>query len=240
VPQGGKITYTITPNTGYIIKNIKIDGVDQDSVFTTYTFKNVRADHTITATFALATYTITASASAGGSITPSGNVSVKGGKSQAFQFTADAGYEVNNVIVDGSGIGAVTSYTFYNVLADHTIRVNYKQAGGGNLPPVAVPSLRVRISEDGNPTAALTADSSYDLDGNIVAYNWQQLSGASITILNPDAVTTQITDFVDGSYKFKLTVTDNSGDTGSAVITVVISASTSTVSKKFSVKFGAQ
>jgi hypothetical protein len=239
VQWGKSITYTIAPSAGYYTKTLKVDDSIIDPNLTSYTFKNVKADHTISATFALSSFTISAASSAGGSITPSGDISVKAGESQTFTFTANAGYEVGDVIVDGSGIGAVTSYTFYNVTADHTIRVNFRTASGGNLPPVAVAALRSRVSET-SYAAALTADSSYDLDGNIVSYQWEQLSGGSITIANPDAVTTQITDFTSGSYKFKLTVTDNSGATDSTIIIVVINEASATVSKKFGIKFGSQ
>src|SRR5262249_1895037 len=65
--------------------------------------------------------TITASASAGGSISPSGAVSVTAGANQAFAITPTACFSVADVIVDGSSVGAVTSYTFNNVQANHTI-----------------------------------------------------------------------------------------------------------------------
>jgi hypothetical protein len=69
--------------------------------------------------------TITASAGTGGSIAPSGSVSVDYGDDQSFSITADAGYHVEDVLVDGSSVGAVTSYTFSNVTADHTISASF-------------------------------------------------------------------------------------------------------------------
>ena len=66
-------------------------------------------------------YTIKATAGVGGSISPSGNVSVREGGDQTFTITPDKGYAVANVKIDGKGIGAVKSYTFENVSSPHTI-----------------------------------------------------------------------------------------------------------------------
>ena len=66
-------------------------------------------------------YTITATAGEGGSITPAGEVSVKEGASQTFTIAAQEGYAIADVLVDGQSVGAVDSYTFENVTANHTI-----------------------------------------------------------------------------------------------------------------------
>ena len=66
-------------------------------------------------------YTITATAGEGGSITPAGEVSVKEGASQTFAIAAQEGYAIADVLVDGQSVGAVDSYTFENVTANHTI-----------------------------------------------------------------------------------------------------------------------
>ena len=68
-------------------------------------------------------YTIQATAGSGGSISPSGNVSVREGGDQTFTITPDKGYAVANVKIDGKSIGAVKSYTFENVRRTHTIEV---------------------------------------------------------------------------------------------------------------------
>jgi hypothetical protein len=80
-------------------------------------------------------YTITASSSAGGSISPSGEVTVDGGASQAFQMSPNSGYKIVNVLVDGASVGARTSYTFYNVSSIHTIHAVFQ------LNPAACESL---------------------------------------------------------------------------------------------------
>ena len=73
-------------------------------------------------------YTIKATAGTGGSITPSGNVSVREGRDKTFTITPDKGYTVSNVKIDGRSIGAVKSYTFENVKRAHTIEVRFTRA----------------------------------------------------------------------------------------------------------------
>ena len=68
-------------------------------------------------------YTIEATAGTGGSISPSGNISVREGRDQTFTITPDKGYAVANVKIDGESIGAVKSYTFENVSNAHAIEV---------------------------------------------------------------------------------------------------------------------
>ena len=72
-------------------------------------------------------YTIAATAGEGGSITPNGDVSVKEGASQTFAVAADNGYEIADVLVDGSSVGAVESYTFSDVKANHTISASFSK-----------------------------------------------------------------------------------------------------------------
>ena len=76
-------------------------------------------------------YTIAATAGEGGSITPNGDVSVKEGASQTFAITADNGYEIADVLVDGNSVGAVESYTFDEVKANHTITVSFNKTATG-------------------------------------------------------------------------------------------------------------
>ena len=107
--------------------NVTVDGTSVGAV-TSYTFSNVTANHTIAATFAIDTFTVTASAGANGSISPSGTVTVNRGASQTFTITPATGYHVANVMVDGTSVGAVTSYTFSNVTANHTIAATFTPA----------------------------------------------------------------------------------------------------------------
>ena len=81
-------------------------------------------------------FTITAMADEHGSISPSGTVTVKRDGSQSFTITPDSGYRIADVKVDGTSVGAVKSYTFENVTADHTITVTFEKKSS---PPIVVP-----------------------------------------------------------------------------------------------------
>lgn len=74
-------------------------------------------------------YAITASAGTGGSISPS-SISVAGGGSKTFTITADEGYTISDVLVDGASVGAVSSYTFSNLSSAHTIRAVFGEVEG--------------------------------------------------------------------------------------------------------------
>ncbi len=75
--------------------------------------------------FTMTTYTITASAGANGSINPSGAVAVNSGATQAFTITPNSGFHIADVLVDGGTVGAVPTYTFTNVTANHTIAASF-------------------------------------------------------------------------------------------------------------------
>jgi hypothetical protein len=71
---------------------------------------------------------ITATAGANGTITPDGAVSVTCGAGQTFVIVPDPSYQIADVQVDGASVGAVASYTFMNVMDDHTIAATFTPA----------------------------------------------------------------------------------------------------------------
>ncbi|MBP9019864.1 MAG: copper amine oxidase N-terminal domain-containing protein [Bacteroidales bacterium] len=126
VNYGDSKTFTITPNPGYKIKDVKVDGVSVGAV-SNYTFENITSDHTIEAIFEAITYTIIASTGSGGTISPSGTISVNYGDSKTFTITPDNGYKIKDVKVDGASQGSITSYTFTNITSDHTISATFEK-----------------------------------------------------------------------------------------------------------------
>jgi len=125
VDQGLNQAFTITPDQYYHIADVAVDG---SSVGTnsTYTFEDVTADHSISASFAIDTFKTTASAGQGGSISPSGITQVNALTNQTFTITPDAHYHVLDVVVDGSSVGVVGSYQFSSITANHTISVTFE------------------------------------------------------------------------------------------------------------------
>ena len=71
-------------------------------------------------------YTITASAGVGGSIDPSGIVSLQKYQSKTFMITPQQGYIIADVLIDGVSVGIVTEYTFSSINADHTINAVFE------------------------------------------------------------------------------------------------------------------
>ena len=132
VPQGGSQTFIITPNQGYHIDKILVDNNVVPNT-NTYTFNNVTANHTISVSFAInsvETYTINASAGSGGSIYPSGTITVSKGASQQFTITPNSGYAIQDVLVDGNSQGKISSYTFSNITSNHQIYASFEKTGG--------------------------------------------------------------------------------------------------------------
>ena len=123
VPYGGSQAFTITPDDGYRVATVLVDG-NSIAVVSTYTFSTVTSSHSIYVTFAKKPV-ITASAGDHGSISPTGAVIVNYSDSQTFTIIPDTGYHVVDVLVDTSSQGAITSYNFTNVLADHTISATF-------------------------------------------------------------------------------------------------------------------
>ena len=80
------------------------------------------------------TYAIRASAGKGGSISPTGTVRVEKNDSKTYTITADKGYAIADVTVNGKSVGAVDSYTFKNVTSDQTIRATFALEGAAEQP----------------------------------------------------------------------------------------------------------
>ena len=123
-------------------------------------------------------YTITATAGTNGSITPSGEVTVNKGESATFTITPNNGYHIEDVLVDGVSVGAVSTYTFSNVTANHTItatfakdadpvtryRIEASAGEGGSISPEGI----VRVSQGGSQSFTITPDEGYRIEDVLV------------------------------------------------------------------------
>src|SRR5206468_9689296 len=172
VDCGSNQTFTITPDACYQVADVLVDGASVGAL-TSYTFSGVTANHTIAASFSLKTYSLTASAGPGGSISPAGAVTVNCGSDQAFTIIPDACYEIADVLVDGASVGAVSNYTFSNVAASHTITASFAlktftltaSAGtGGDISPAGEVSVDCGAAQ----TFTITPDACHDIAGVLV------------------------------------------------------------------------
>ena len=121
VPVGENKSFTIASNIGYHLDSLIVDDVNHGSDSTSFLFESVTENHTMTGYFSINTYTITASATSGGTISPIGDVIVEYGVDTTFYISANSGNILDSVLVDGISVGAVTTYPFNDVDADHTI-----------------------------------------------------------------------------------------------------------------------
>ena len=161
-------------------------------------------------------YTITATAGAHGSISPSGNVEVLEGSSQIFVITAEDGYEIDSLTVDGKAVDAATSYTFENVTAAHTIAVTFKMqykiidGANGSWTQSTDGSGSLLIRGNGEFSKFLNVK----VDGTIIdPTNYEARSGSTIIELKAEYLKT----LSEGTHTFEIAWTDGTASTGFTV-----------------------
>lgn len=153
-------------------------------------------------------YSIIASSSNDGSISPSGSISVNEGNSINFTISPDNGFVVDEVFVDGSSIGAVTTYNFNNVRADHTINATFKEVVGSPPSPPGTNGLFATYYNNQN----LQGAPSLTRIDPIIDFNWKELSPDPS--INVDNFSTRWSGFVQpeftGNYRFFMLSNDGS------------------------------
>lgn len=170
------------------------------------------------------TYTITATAGSGGSISPAGDVGVAQGGSLTFVFIPDPDFSVEEIVVDGVPETITASYTFEDVRSDHTIDVSF---GVNQSAPIADAGSDQSVVEG----HTVTLDGSQSLDPNdaVAVYEWTQLSGPTVWLSDENAakptfvappitqqstITLELTVFDTGGYSDSDTVEINITDNG--------------------------
>jgi len=222
--EGNLDTYTIETRTftlknptksGYTFTGWSGTGLTGENNLTVTIEKGSTGDRSYTAHWryngsghSYSYYTIKATAGAGGSISPSGNVSVREGRDQTFTITPDKGYAVANVKIDGKSIGAVKSYTFENVRRTHTIEVIFMKANGNPQTGVFVDVATGSYYEDAvdwaveNGITKGTDDTHFSPDGictraQAVTFLWRAAGSPE-----PETRAMPFTDVPVGSYYY--------------------------------------
>ena len=222
--EGNPDTYTIETRTftlknptksGYTFTGWSGTGLTGENNLTVTIEKGSTGDRSYTAHWryngsghSYSYYTIKATAGAGGSISPSGNVSVREGRDQTFTITPDKGYAVANVKIDGKSIGAVKSYTFENVSRTHTIEVIFMKANGNPQTGVFVDVATGSYYEDAvdwaveNGITKGTDDTHFSPDGictraQAVTFLWRTAGSPK-----PETRAMPFTDVPVGSYYY--------------------------------------
>ncbi len=181
LPYGDQASITITPAAHYHIATITDNGTLMDGPYSSsYVIDSVGINHDVVVTFAIDTNAITASAGAGGTINPSGIVSVNYGSDRLFTITPSTGYHIADLCVDSVSVGAVTEYQFTNVTAAHTIQAGFAidtftvgasvTGGGGSVWPS-------NQTVDYNNSASITLLPSTGYHVNSVSDNGTPMAG---------------------------------------------------------------
>ncbi len=228
-------TYEITPNEGYYIVSVMVDSVEQGAI-DSYTFSALHADHTIDATFAKYTYTISAYGANGVEIDPMGDTTVEYGESVSYTLTVDDCYEIVDVTLDGESLGAVTTVDVDNITADHVINVvsaikTYIITATATEGGVITPAGEVEVNCGGSQYFTITPAEGYVIESVEVDGNDE----GAITSYLFDSVTADATIHVtftaiaDSTYTITATAGANGTITPAGDVTVNYGASQSFV-----------
>ena len=196
------------------LKAIAVKDGMQDSEVKTFTY-------TINIPKPIVKHTITATAGANGSISPSGKVEVVEGADQAFSITANEGYEIESLKVDGTAVSTATSYIFTNVRAAHTIEATFKQKITVEKPSIGKQPQNVSVKAGEQATFTVAAT------GTDLKYQWQidRNDGkgfADIAGADRASYTTSAGDKNCNGYKYQCVIRKSAGSvtTGTATLTV--------------------
>ncbi len=214
VTYNATTAFTVTPATGY---TASVGGTCGGTLNgTTYTTNAITANCTVVASFSINGNTITATVSSGsGSISPSGSVSVNYGASQTFTITPATGYSVASVLVDGVSVGAVSSYTFTDVIANHTISASFSIntftatpsviGSNGTISPATAQTV------DYNATTAFTITPATGYTGTVGGTCGGTLSGRNYTTNAITANCSVVASFTINTNTITATVSSGSG-----------------------------
>ena len=133
---GSEVAFVITPNDGYVIKDVLIDGVSNAKAKENakYTFSNLRANHKIEVSFEVVTFTIVSSVGEGGTMSPNQITTIKNwGENHSVTYTPNDKFVISTIVVDGqalnlSGVDVSKpyTYTFSKITANHVISCQFE------------------------------------------------------------------------------------------------------------------
>ncbi len=228
VDSGTNKSYAITPNSGYKIAQISIDGINDTNAVkdAAYVFANINNNHTIDVVFEeiVNIFVINASADEHGSITPSGEVKVRERNNQSFTITPDFGYAIDKVWVNGGDSTHKVingAYTFSHVKNDYSIHVVFKSLNFPQYPIEATagsggsisPSGTVMVDSSDNKTFTFTADEGYRLFEVLIDgfENTQAVYNGSYTFTNVSGAHTVVANFEPAIYTVSASVSGGNG-----------------------------
>jgi hypothetical protein len=174
---------------------------------------------------------IVASAGPNGQINPSGTVPVSYGSSKAFSITPNVGSHVDSLVVDGANLGALVSYQFTNLVANHSIRAyfsidTFTVAASAGPNGTVNPSGSVTVNYGSNRTFTIHPDTGYHVDSVLVDGAFAG-SALSYTFTNITGNHTLRTTFAINTYTITISKIGQGSVSPSGTLTEVYGASIS-------------
>jgi len=218
VSYGGNVSFTATANAGYTVDSWMLDSTPVQTGGTNYTVTNVIVNHTVKVTFKPLLYIVTPSAGSNGTITPNVPQTVAAGTNVTFIATANAGYTVDSWLLDSLPMQTGGStFTFFLVYNDHTVKVTFKPLAKFTVTPSAGPNGVISpntvqtVLYGGSVTFTATANAGYMVDSWSLDSTPAQTGGSTYTVAN---VTASHTVMVTFKPLAKFTVTPSAGPNG--------------------------
>ena len=193
VIEGSKVKITFTPNTGYMIDKVLVNGIEKTATGNEIEI-TVDEEKTVEVSYKKIPFTITVEEVTGATVDPDGLVTVSYGDNKDFTITANTGYKLVKVLVND-----VEKALDGNTLKLKNITSNMKIK-------VVVEKIEYKVIEGAKQTYTITEDTEarfridadYSLFNNKVyvdnvlvdSSNYTSKSGSTIIVLNKDYVDT--------------------------------------------------
>lgn len=171
---GTNATYQIVVNNCYQVSDVLVDGNSVGAI-NSYTFSNIQANHTISASFVQTTYTVSVTAGANGSISygtvtiPAGstqNITVNCGDQPTFTFHPNNGYQISDVLANSVSVGTPGSYQFPALSGNASLNVSFTQIPVGTFVITSSAGNGGTISPNGTNNFSSGASQTYTISPN--------------------------------------------------------------------------
>ena len=193
VIEGSKVKITFTPNTGYMVDKVLVNGIEK-TVTGNEIEITVDEEKTVEVSYKKIPFTITVEEVTGATVDPDGTVTVSYGDNKNFTITANSGYKLIKVLVNGTE----------KTLDGNTLKL--KNITSNMKIKVVVEKIEYKVIEGAEQTYTITEDTEarfridadYSLFNNKVyvdnvlvdSSNYTSKSGSTIIVLNKDYVDT--------------------------------------------------
>ncbi|MGD8781702.1 MAG: BACON domain-containing carbohydrate-binding protein, partial [Ignavibacteria bacterium] len=159
VQYGGTAAITVSPNTGYYVSGYSAGYLENNTIY----IYPITSNRSISVSFALKTYTVTASAGSHGSISPSSR-SVSHGGTTTFTADPDPGYYTSGC--SGGSLSGNT-VTVSNVTSNRSVSVSFSairctiSGHAKTADNVGIPEVTIGLSDNDGPLSTTTDENGY-------------------------------------------------------------------------------